>query len=491
MKRSAGLFLFTLALLTWRPAAAIDSTQVHREITDAYEVVADSFYGLLHYGTVRVEPEAGGFRVSVPGVTFGTPANFVELGTVSYLLTPLDDDRYRVEDLRLPETLLIKQPAGVVGTVAVPAPSFIGVFSKRLRNFSDVDLTFRDLRMVDATGATQVGVGRIAAVVSSLPKPGGAIDQDSRYVVENLSLMLGKDTTLKLAGAELAGRLRDFRAGEYSVALRQLEAEAAEIEQEGEATGEDWTELLRAGRAVLAVYPDLAADFRLRGLEVTDPTGAKLFTLEQAGSSSGAEYTDGGAVDLSGGIDLAGLRIEALGQQSADLFGQLIPRGLAFGLRIENLPSTKLLDTALAQIAGPTPQATGAALVATVPQLLAIVTEANTVLRLTESFVDAGPARVEMHGAFRLDPAATLGAVGELAVKVTGFDALFASLKQALGSNPDAMKQIAVLQLLGLFAAREKAADGTVTDRYTLTLDPSGTVLLNGKNISALAARLQ
>src|SRR6185436_4473503 len=74
---------------------------------------------------------------------------------------------------------------------------------------------------------------------------------------------------------------------------------------------------------------------------------------------------------------------------------------------------------------------------------------------------------------------------GALNIEIVGLDDAI-KLAKATVTGPDAAEETAPLELLRAFSERRTEADGRTVDRYVVSLDPSGALLLNGKDLQFL-----
>ena len=98
---------------------------------------------------------------------------------------------------------------------------------------------------------------------------------------------------------------------------------------------------------------------------------------------------------------------------------------------------------------------------------------------------------LDMSGSFDIDPQAAFGVKGGLLANVIGLDALLQTTQQAMGSEDEMLRDLALNIMLALGSLQAYAdrteSDGQIVDRYDLQIDPSGMISVNGQPLMPAA----
>jgi hypothetical protein len=106
-------------------------------------------------------------------------------------------------------------------------------------------------------------------------------------------------------------------------------------------------------------------------------------------------------------------------------------------------------------------------------------------VNLSDSHLALALARAQLSGAIEASAESMFGAVGKMAVDVTGLDALIEAVTAHGGPQGE---EAAGLQLVRGFSNRQTAADGAVTDHSDIDFTPQGQFLVNGKEFNVMGS---
>ena len=163
----------------------------------------------------------------------------------------------------------------------------------------------------------------------------------------------------------------------------------------------------------------------------------------------------------------------------------LIPQDMNMSLRLEELPLAALKEAIADQpIEGGLLDGAGLedALESAAPALMGVFFSAPPKVVVPASHVIGDLFKVDIDGAFNIDPTSPLFALGEMQVFVKGFQAITAVAQEvAAGKDRGAAKRASLL-ISGLPVAQifgEAAGDDTFV--YNIKIDKAGTLTINGK----------
>ncbi|MBX6323696.1 MAG: hypothetical protein IRY94_17915 [Rhodospirillaceae bacterium] len=254
--------------------------------------------------------------------------------------------------------------------------------------------------------------------------------------------------------------------------------------------------MLEILRNLPTIFADASTRFSVRGLSVRGTDGAELLALGEGGIEfglSGLDTPRSGLriayrhLGLKG--DWAGLDESETGapdSKAQELIDALAPHDLVLDFRIEDLPGKELWQSFVDTVAAQQDLADveGASALFGMSAVGALQ-KAGSKLRLVDSRLVSNSASLSLDGTFQADENAPMGATGGLTVEITGLDDVIA-LAKAHATGPDATEDTAPLELLRAFSERRTEDGGRVVDRYVLSLDPNGALLLNGKDFQFL-----
>jgi hypothetical protein len=174
-----------------------------------------------------------------------------------------------------------------------------------------------------------------------------------------------------------------------------------------------------------------------------------------------------------------------LDAKTVQLIDQLAPREFVVDIQLSDVPSKELWSTFIstfysgAASGGPS-EMEMAMMGMMLPMMLA---QAGSSVQIVDSRIVSEAARLTFGGSVKADAAAEMGASGTVTVEVTGLDAVIELVKDYVG--PEGAAEVAPLEMLRAFGERTQA-DGTTVDRYLVTLEPNGALMLNGKDMNFL-----
>jgi hypothetical protein len=279
------------------------------------------------------------------------------------------------------------------------------------------------------------------------------------------------------------------------------------------------TDLMTTLQNLPPLLADAKSHVELSGLSFVGTDGKKLFDLGKGGFDFGLDGLDQEKaalriayhhIGLSGDWSKMAADEESMDDESGDdesgdgsggeaaampedpqtraLSEGLAPRDLVIDIRLEDIPGKALWGAALQQIGSGAMSQPGAedqamAMFAMMAQQM--VVQAGSKLRLVDSKYVSKTAQLAVDGLLQADATAPMGATGTINIDLTGLDDVV-SLVKANTTGPDAEGATAPLEMLRAFGSRTTAADGTVVDKYVLSLDKTGSLTVNGKDLSFL-----
>jgi hypothetical protein len=280
-------------------------------------------------------------------------------------------------------------------------------------------------------------------------------------------------------------------------------------------------DMMLAMQGIPSSIGDASSNIALRGLSVRDSSGAEQFKLDSVSLDFGItgldkeksgmrfayshagldadwnifnegddEYgdypmegsTDGSTDDTTEAVPE--VKPEPLDAATEQLIDGLAPREFVLDIRLEDVPSTELWKTFVTTFYSGAPSSpTGMEMEMMGAMLPMMLAQAGSNVRIVDSRIVSQLATLTLDGTVKADAASMMGASGSITAEVTGLDAVIDQVKAYVG--PEGAADTAPLEMLRAFSERTQA-EGKTVDRYLITLEPNGALMLNGKDITFL-----
>lgn len=457
---------------------------------------------------ITVTPEGDGFQLR--STAPDSMAAIVPPGTsVSLKVTPLDQGRWQLDDLRLPNPLIIQVPAPAApgqaktSTSKEPTPATApttistenaashGVFDPSYTTQSQFDWSSDNNRSTgpnsETTSAhseshlllTPVGDGRVDATVSSRSEHGQqAFTPTGNAQPVIMSWGHGESmAAVKALSPQMLGDL--IRTASRMMALRQADAPVVvpgttEVRptqppmtpEEQALAKQQVLELFGLGHAL-----DVTATLDNVALTAL-PVSATIDKIFVAMSQNAAD-----------GHAKLGLRVALQGLTSPGfppgVFQDYAPRNITLAPHVAGLSPDELQEMAIAMVTktAPPPAAAPDAAQPKPDELAAMLAKGPIEFGMDELLIDLGPARVTGTGSLHLTARNTYDATAELVM--TGLDGMIDRVKR----EPNLAQVLAPLSIL-----RGVGKQDGETTRWSVVAH-NGQVLVNGVDLASLTPR--
>jgi hypothetical protein len=482
MRKIGWLFGVTLLLAVDAPALAQDlAAQIKQDVEDALAPLADpAGGGGLTHGGVQVTAEGTAYVVTIADMRGAEDdSSYLDIGTVSFRLTPEGSDLYRVDDVKTPPEMPLKMADGSIdGAVTVSSQHFTGTWSRAIANFLQLDAAYRDIKVISKTDDVSIAVGEATARIDSTDKSNGRIDQAGAFRLANLNVS-GPDGIYALTALEVTSTARDYNVGGWAAVQDQIQAIGANADPSAPAPAID-PQLFEALRGAAPLLSGGVTTLQVSGVSFRDPAGAEGFALPQGMFNMTLEGFDQplGRIVLSLGHD--GLAVNAADPATRDL----IPHELALNVALENLPVQEIWNGAIDAFASAdmsTDEGSSMAMFMLMGLVQQSLVNGKTRMGLNDWRIVSALAQAQLEGMIEASAESMFGAVGRVTLDVTGLDALIDSVRANFGADAD---EVAGLEVMRGFSTRQTAADGSVVDHYDMVFTPEGQFLINGKEYS-------
>lgn len=496
------------------PAPAIDAAKaplIQKGIEEYLQLAeGPESTRVLHHGAIKVTPGADAFDVAIEGVYFGKKdEGYLDIGTISYKLTPKGEDGYLASALTHAATMNAKdKDNNVVGVLNLTTKSFSGEWSSTLGTFLALDWQAADIDAKDTkANGGHFAAKTMSAIVTSSDKGSGLFDQSGKFQVTGFSAQDVEGGSFNLAQLDFNGLMTAVKLKEYVAKTREaqaLMAEFAEAAAKTEAGAQNGT---TTTPAQAGITPEQAAKFgelikSFSGLiggvkydiAVTDAgfknkDGSEPFHLGQGGFNLGFNGLDQEKASVNLGLSHDKLAINDPELTADPLFTKLLPASGKLDVNLTEVPSKELWqlvgDNFPNLVAGDEAHAQAAAGVMFIA-LQQLMQKAPMQLTVAPSGLTSEVMQLDATGNFDVQPNATLGLVGALDIGLHGLDEAMKLANEAAQSSPNAAQIVGGLAMIQSMAKRETGSDGKPVDKLKLEVDQAGEAKVNGMPLSGM-----
>jgi hypothetical protein len=496
---------------------------------------------ILSHADVKVTPQQdAGYLVAINGVKIGDATDgYLDVGTVSYVVTPKDDKTYDASKLTLASDMAVKTADGQpAGAVKLTTKAFSGTWLRAAENFTKLDMQFGDLVISDPQHGDNIKIAGTAFNIDGTDKGNGVWDQTGKLALTGFDIAKDEDGHLTIKEIDVTSGLQNLKLLDYTAKLRALRdamakqaaaqpaagaavpaadgqnantasqntdnsqnagnAQAGDTSNQTSGNGSAATDgsapAAPTADATEAAFKDFAnalptlfsgvnTDFHVSGIsyQATDPN--ESFDLGKAGITFSASGFDQPKVSLKFSIDHDALAVHGPAAQN-ELVQALLPANGALVISLNNVPSKDLasLCANLAPFLAHPDQANmevqSAVIMAQLQQLLQ---QDGVSLKIEPSHLTSQATNLDAAGDFSIQATATHGAVGSLNVAITGLDQVIALAQKQSEQDPEAAQYAAMAQALLTYADRQQGTDGKAVDKFKIDVPQSGELTVNGK----------
>ncbi len=451
---------------------------------------------ITHTGVTVAPADSKSYLVSIEGVKIQPdPEGYLDVGTVSYVVTPQDEKTYEVSDLKLPAEIPFKHPDGKQqGKLAIATKSFKGLYSKEFGVLVKLDGEFADIVATDDTGADF----RLAGLKFSgetADKGGDLFDSASTVTASGMSVKeTGSDGLFTIKEISGTGKFNAIKMKDYQAAVRKYQelvtkqAAAANAANAAGTTGapppaltpEEQKALTDSVTAMAASFGGGDISVAFNGMGYAEG-GQSPFTLDQLRFATAFDGINQDKASLGFDISHQGLVMNSP-EASGALAKGVLPKTGNFGLKVTDVPSKDLVkvlaDNLPGMMSADSTMAEANAM-AMLVALQAVLQTSGAKIEVTPSALTADVTEVKADGNFSVSPQAMMGIAGALNIAWTGLDEVMA-LAQANPAEPNAMDVSSVVGMLMQMAKREAGADGKPVDKFLIEVKETGEMTVNG-----------
>jgi len=482
MRKIGWLFGAALFIAAGAPAMAQDqAAQIKQAVEDFLKpLTGTDAEATLSHGAIDVAAAGPAYVVTVPDLQWApdTTGHF-EIGTVSFSLTPEGDDLYHVADVKIPAEIPHKTTdGGVDGSISLPSQQVTAVWSRSLASFMQLDADLRDVKVVSTADNVTLALGAFAVKIASTDKGNGRWDQDAALRLSAANFT-GPDGIFTLGSLDSSYGTRDYNAKGWAALRARVTAMTESVEGGAPAPASD-PQVVEELHSAIPLFAAWSGSVHLNGLSFRDTTGREFFSLPTGTFTGAAEGFDQPVGRIALSFNHSGLAVGDIPPVEQDL----LPQEVGLNVALENLPVQELWKGAIDTLSSAdmsTDEGSSMAMMMFMGLLQQSLVNGKARVNVTDSHLALALARAQLSGIIEASGESMFGAVGKMAIDVTGLDALISAVMTHGGPQSE---EATGLQVVRGFSTRQTAADGTVTDHYDLDFTPEGQFLVNGKEFS-------
>jgi hypothetical protein len=451
---------------------------------------------ITHTGVAVAPASDKSYLVSIEGVKVQPdPEGYLDVGTISYVVTPQDEKTYEISDLKLPAEIPFKQPDGKQqGKLAITTKAFKGVYSKELGVLTALDGEFADIVATDDKGG-DLRLAGLKVSGATTDKGGDLFDSASAVTLTGLSVKeTGTDGLFAIKEIVAAGNFDAIRMKDYQAAFKKYQELVAKYAAAANASGaanttggqppaltpEEQKALTDAVTAMAASFNGGDVSVALNGMGYTEG-GQSPFALDQVRLASAFTGINQEKANLSFDVSHQGLVVNSP-EASGALAKGILPKTGNLGIKVTDVPSKELVkvlaDNLPGMMSADSTMAEANAM-AMLVALQAVLQTSGAKIEVTPSALTADVTEVKADGNFNVSPQAMMGIAGALNIAWTGLDEVMA-LAQANPAEPDAMNVSSMVGMLLSMAKREPGVDGKPVDKFLIEVKETGEFTVNG-----------
>ncbi len=398
----------------------------------------------------------------------------MDFGPLALSVRPFPNDISEI-DLRIGSTLYLQNKGTITARIEIGQQHTQGRWNEALKLFNQAHIRLQDLKLTGA-GDESAGITLGNLKVSHTLDVGKDDHWSNKQSLELTDLTLAADSVALRIGRIRTRFQLDGRQHPTWLRLREQPKPSPNAPDQGPLANE--TLLTNLSRS-LDLISHSNGNAIIADISISEP-GQPLANIAQLtmGGRFDRDDTDHSAVGYTLGMD--GVKIHSPGVPP-----ELAPKSARLALDITHIPPRLVTQIVEIGIAGEKIEDTQAREAYISQELLTLLMVSRLGLSLSDSFIEATDARIDLALASTFDPDASMGTTGDFTLRFEGLqrimDALDATGQEGVGP---------VLAILTVFSNRTRE-DGKIIDSYALKITPEGEVWLNGKDITALVTRPQ
>ena len=447
---------------------------LQEEMQSMLAKAASSSNKMFSYGDVTVTPDGDAFAVTVDKVAITIPeVSPVDVGKVTFKVTPDGDDIRKFSDLTWPQSLILKDPDGKQVTITTAIDHATGSWSKKLGQLMSADILLKSLEANEPTSASKLAASDVLYQLQSKDNGQGVYDQSANGGVKLLTVS-DKDGQFSVADLKFNSVIGSVKIAELIAARDDWQKAAGSGKPE---------EMLPLLEKIFTLMKSINTDFSTGQISVATG-GTPIFTLGGFGFGFAMKDTDQPKVQVTSSLNYAGLSIPQLKAMVGGLGAEVLPTEFGLTLKVNDLPMAAILDawsktlpetkmTDENAMMGMGMMAAGAAIQA--------IQQATVKMTVSDGKLKAPGLTGSFTADINNDPKAPMGFTGVANVELSDLDALIAKGQQ-YADEPTTAEIVGMLQMMRALADHAKDASGKTVDRFKITVDAQGNALVNGKS---------
>ena len=321
---------------------------------------------IVNHGSVKVSPQQdAGYLVSIDGLKIGAPGtDYLDVGAITYVLTPKDDKTYDASNLTIPGDMQIKGSDGQPGgDLKLATKAFSGTWLRDAQSFTKLDLELADLVLTDPAHGSAKMAGATFNI-DSTDKGSGLFDQNGKLVLTGIDVADPTDGHIAIKEVDVTSMIQGLKLMDYAAKLKAMReamakpATPAPSASASSSTTSSTNQDTTTGDAAASPSPAEAAirdfasalpsllstfgtDFHITGLSYQAADQSSSFDMGKAGFALTASGFDQPKATVKFSIDHDALAVHGAEAEN-ELTQALLPANGALIISLNGVPTKDL-----------------------------------------------------------------------------------------------------------------------------------------------------
>jgi hypothetical protein len=428
----------------------------------------------MTYGNVTVTPDGDAFAVTIDKVVLAPPQiSPIDLGTIGFKLTPDGDDIRKFSDVSLPPSVTVKDTDGKEVKISMALDHASGSWSKKMRQLLTADILLKSIEASKPSDASKAQASEIYYQLQTRDNGQGVYDQSATAGIK-LFTFADKDGQVALADLKIVSNMGGAKLAE----LLALRAESQKAAESGKPD-----QMMPLIAKIFRLFKSVQSTVSIGQVTVA-AGGTTVFSLGGLNADFGIEDTDQPKVNVSSSLSYTALSIPQMNELVGGLGAEILPTDLGLALKVNDLPMAAILDNWSKTLPdtkmGDENAMMGTGMVAAGAAIQAIQ-QGAVKMTISDGKLTAPGLTGSFTAEVKNDAKAPMGFTGAANIELSDLDALIAKGQQYANEATTA-ELVGLLQMMRALSDHGTDAAGKPVDRFKVTVDAQGNILVNGKS---------
>src|SRR5215469_9291854 len=429
---------------------------------------------ILTYGDITVTPDGDHFAVTIDKVMLAPPQIApIDLGIISFKLTPDGDDIRKFSDVSLPPSVTVKDTDGKEVKIGVALDHASGSWSKKMQQLLSADILLKSIEASKPSDVSKAQASEAYYQLQSKDNGQGVYDQSTVAGIK-LFTFADKDGQIALADLKIASNLGGAKLAEI-LALRADSQKAAESGKPDQ--------MLPLIAKIFRLFKSVKSAVSIGQVTVA-AGGTTVFSLGGLNFDFGMEDTDRPKVNMVSSLSYTALSVPQMKDLVGGMGAEILPTDLALTLKVNDLPMAVILDN-WSKTLPDTKMGDENAMMSTgtiaAGAAIQAIQQGAVKLTIGDGKLKAPGLTGSFTAEVNNDAKAPMGFTGTANIELSDLDGLIAKGPQ-YADEPTTAEILGVLRMMRALSDHGTDAAGKPVDRFKITIDDKGNTLVNGKS---------